>query len=179
MIPADWTEFTTPDGILTLRLPAGWSQEDEEDDGTSAFGPEDDDAGVLRISTLVFTKRPDATPPDITPKELPRLLVKRGPQPLRVGEGRYMLHRVEEDEEDGEPLIQHVWELIHQSGPREAVILYGSYTLGLKETLKGVEPLVANLDASLRECTFDTSEVVEEDFDPEDEDEDDDLEDEE
>lgn len=176
VIPADWTEFTTPDGLLTLRLPADWSHEDEEDDGTSAFGPEDEEEGVLRVSAMVFTKKPDEKNSEISAKELPRLIVKRGPQPERVAEGRYLIHRVEEDEEEGEPLVQHIWEMVHQTGPREAVILYATYTLGTKETLKGSAKLVEGLDAALRACRFDTSEEEEEEFEFEDELEDEDEE---
>jgi hypothetical protein len=168
MIPADWTEKTTYDGLLTLRLPADWGQEDEEDDGTTAFGPdEDENAGVLRVTPLVYEKDHD-----LAPKELPRLLAKRGPQPQRVTDTRYLFHRIEEDEEDGEPLIQHTWEMVQQTGPREVVILVATYTLGLKETPKSAAPLLDALDASLRACTFDTSEDLDEDgedFDSEDE----------
>lgn len=166
MIPADWTDKTTPDGLLTIRLPNDWGQEDEEDDGTIAFGPEDDDdAGVLRVTPLVYAMKQE-----ITRKELPRLLAKRGPQPQRVDDTRYLFHRMEEDEEDGEPLIQYTWEMVHQTEPREVVMLVATYTLGLKDTPKSAAPLVEALDASIRACTFDTSEELEEeeeDFDPE------------
>ena len=130
MIPADWIPFSTSDGFVTLSLPPNWDQEDEEDDGTTAFGEDDEDAGVLRVSISVFEREND-----IVPHELPRVLSKRGPRPVRVGETRYLLHRVEEDEEDGEPLIQHTWEMVEQLSPRDVAIVVATYTLGRHETL--------------------------------------------
>ncbi|MGV3617043.1 MAG: hypothetical protein ACO1SV_17085 [Fimbriimonas sp.] len=157
MIPADWIDFTTSDGLLTLRLPPHWEQEDEEDDGTTAFGADDEDAGVLRVTPMVYEKEAE-----VGPKELPRLLAKRGAQPIRVRDGRYVRQRTEEDEEDGEPLIQHTWEMIEQTGPREVVILIATYTFGTQETLASAQPFLAQLDASLKACQFDTSEEEDE-----------------
>jgi hypothetical protein len=153
MIPADWTEFTTPDGLLTLRLPADWDMEDEEDDGTTLFAPEDEEAGALRVTPMIYAKEKP-----VEPRELPRLLAKRGPRPLRVTDTRYILHRLVEDEEDGEPLIQHIWEMIEQIDPQTIAIVIASYTLGLHETLVGTEELTRRLEASLRECVIDATE---------------------
>ena len=151
---ADWTEFTTADGLVTLRLPSHWEQEDEEDDGTTAFSePDDEEAGVLRVTPLVYAKDQD-----VGPKELPRLISRRGPRPERITDSRYMLHLVEQDEEEGEPLIQHTWQMVHQTGPREVVMIVATYTLGLDETLESAGPLVRQIETSLRECVVDVGE---------------------
>jgi hypothetical protein len=158
MIPADWTEFTTADGLLTLRLPADWDMEDEEDDGTTLFAPEDEEAGALRVTPMIYAKEKP-----VEPRELPRLLAKRGPQPLRVTDTRYILHRLVEDEEDGEPLIQHIWEMIDQIDPQTIAIVIASYTLGTRETLETTATLTRQLEASLRECLIDATESADED----------------
>lgn len=151
MIPEDWIEQSTIDGLVTLLLPPTWTAEDEEDDGTTAFADEDDETGgVLRVTPMVYS-----SDSDITEKQLPRLLAKRGPLPARIGDDRFLLRKVEEDEEDGEQIVQVTWEMVHRLTEREVVILMASYTLGEAETLESVSARLESLEAAVRTCEID------------------------
>lgn len=165
MIPADWTEQSTIEGIITLHLPPQWTPEDEEDDGTTAFADESDDfGGVLRVTPLVMERDSD-----LTDRDLPRILAKRGPRPEKVTEDRYLLKRIEEDEEEGEPLVQVTWELGHRVSPREVALVVASYTLGVRETLDTAASFLSSLDASIRACQIETEFDLEADEDEEEE----------
>jgi hypothetical protein len=150
-IPDSWVEQTTLEGIVSLRLPSQWEPEDEEDDGTTGFADEDEVGGVFRVTPLVYAREKE-----VEPKELPRLIAKRGPMPQRVDDHRYILRRTIEDEEDDEPLVQEYWELVHQTGPLEIVLVVASYTLGDQEERDRILPLLDGLDASLRSCRIET-----------------------
>ena len=159
MIPADWIDFMNADGVVTLKLPPDWFADDEdEEDDTTAFAPEDDEAaGILRLSCAVYERDED-----VTDRALPKLLVKRGPQPKRLTDTRYAFHTFEEDEEEGEPIYTHTWQMIQQTAPREVVVVIATYTLGENETPAQAEPFVNALEASITTAVISTEDAEEE-----------------
>lgn len=166
MIPANWKPQATIDGVVTLLLPPHWEVEEAEVDGTTAFGdPGDEHAGALTISVDLYEREQV-----LDDRELPRILSKRGPRPLRVAEGRYYLREIEEGEEEGERFVEYRWSIVHQTGPKEFAVIAAVYLLGLRETPRSAADFLAQLEAAVLGCEVepDTEGGDEEEWDEDD-----------
>jgi hypothetical protein len=149
--PTDWREQTTHDGRVTLRLPPDWGTAFEEATGTTYFGLDDEDKGLLRVTPLVFSKEDE-----IRADELPNLFSRsaRHAQVQKLTATRCFVEYAQEGEEDGEPLIQRYWETVQQVDAHRVVLVIASYTLGTAETPLSESSLLTALGASFQTATI-------------------------
>jgi|GEM_PF-4614234 len=147
--------FATSDGLAEIQLPATWEQ-DEEEPGTDAFGEPNDDAGVFRMTVMVYGREEP-----VDTEDLQSYLSQYG-KPLRVHEDRYLAHDTDEFEEDGETVYQHLWTMAERTDEREITVVIASYTLGADESRADGDQIARQLEEALKACTLAEHEEAEE-----------------